>query len=433
MTASRQRAVVVGAGRAGTAAVEQLRAAGFDGEVVVLHDETTPPYDRTACAKGVLSGKQRPGDVALPMDPRLDVTWRLGRRAAALDPWAKVLTTDEGEELGYDGLVVATGAAPVVPPGWPVGQPGFHVLYTLADAWRLRGELRTASVVAVVGGGLTGCEVASFVCSSGRTCILVDPSDRVLGRPLGPMAGALVTDELARQRVDLRLGRRVRRVEPVRRGWLLLLDDGTEVVADAVVATVGERPDTRWLDGVPGLDTSDGLLCDERLRVVGAPDVVAAGTVARWPNLQYSPRPVRLGQWITAWEHGRAAAATLLGGEPPGGAVTHVPRFWSEQFGLRIQVIGMLPSDGEVRVTYLRPGRRDVARGGVLISHYGSTGLEGVVAVNATRAFTSMARGLLATSGAAIHAVAEIQAPTHAPIHAGIQTPIEAPRLAAVG
>ncbi len=404
MSPHSQRAVVVGAGRAGVAAVEELRACGFGGEVVVLHDEPTPPYDRPACAKGILSGKQRPSDVVLPIAPGLDVDWRLGRRAVHLDPQAKLLTTDAGEDLAYDGLVIATGARPVVPPGWPVGAPGFHVLYTVADAWKLRSALRTASVVAVVGAGLTGCEVASVVRSSGRDCVVVDPSDRVLGRPLGAMAGALVTDELARQGVDLRLGRRVLAVEPVRRGWLLALDDGSEVGADAVVVSVGERPDTTWLGDVPGLDASDGVLCDERLRVVGAPDVVAAGTVARWPNLQYSTQPMRVGQWITAWEHGRAAAVSLLEGESGFRCVTHVPRFWSDQFGLRIQVCGVLPDDGEIRVTYLRPGRRDVARSGVLVGHYGETGLEGVVAVNATRAFTSMARGLLATSGPSVAA-----------------------------
>ncbi|MFN0281839.1 MAG: NAD(P)/FAD-dependent oxidoreductase [Kineosporiaceae bacterium] len=401
---ARQRAVVVGAGRAGVAAAEELRVAGFTGEVVVLHDEPTPPYDRPACAKGILGGRQRPADVSLPIAPGVDVDWRLGRRAAYLDPTAKVVTADTGEEIEYDGLVLATGARPVVPAGWPVGQPGFHVLYTVADAWRLRAELRSASVVAVVGAGLTGCEVASVVRSEGRSCVVVDPSDRVMGRQLGSMTAAHVTDELWRQGVDLRLGRRVTAVEPLRRGWLLSLDDGAQVRADVVVATVGERPDTTWLRGVPGLDASDGVLCDERLRVVGAPDVVAAGTVARWPNLQYSAEPVRVGQWITAWEHGRAAARSLLEGDSGTRCVSHVPRFWSAQFGLQIQVCGVVPDDSEVRVTYLRPGRRDVARSGLLVGHYGRTGLEGIVAVNATRAFTSMARGLLATAGPSVPA-----------------------------
>lgn len=412
MTGHQQRALVVGGGRAGVAAVEQLRSSGFTDEIMVIHDEPVMPYDRPACAKGILAGKQLPSDIEMPMSGGLDVHWMLGRRAVDLDPWEKVLTLDDGQDIDYDGLVIATGAGPVTPPDWPVGAPGFHTLYSLDDAWRLRQELRYVESCIVVGGGLTGCEVASYMRHTGRECTLIDPSDRVLGRPLGSMAAGLVTEEIARQGTDLRLGRRVKEVAPYDGGWWLGLDDGSEAVADCVVASVGERPDVSWLQGIEEIDTSNGVLCDERLRVVGVPDVVAAGTVARWPNLQYSSEPIRLGQWITAWEHGRAAAATLLGGEPPGGSVTHIPRFWSDQFGLRIQVIGMLPAEGEVRVTYLRPGRKDTARSGVLVGYYGETGLEGVVAVNAVRAFTSMARGLLATAGPVVAAeTVDIQAP----------------------
>lgn len=423
-----QTVVVVGAGRAGVAAVEELRALAFTGRIVVLHDEPMAPYDRPACAKGLLNGHQRPGDILLPVTGGAGVEWRLGTRAVELDPHHKVVTTGTGEQLAYDGLVVATGAGPVIPPDWPVGERGFHVLYRVSDAWRLRTELRTAAVVVVVGGGLTGCEVASAAHAAGRSVVVVDPSDRLLGRPLGMMAGALVTDELARQGVDVRLGRRVSSVAPVRRGWALTLDDGSEVVADLVVATVGERPDVAWLDGLPGVDTSDGLLCDERLRVEGLPDVVAAGTVARWPNLQYSTRPMRLGQWITAWEHGREAARTLVGAHDHR-PVTHVPRFWSDQFGLRIQVCGVVPRDGETRVTYLRPRRRDVARSGILVGHYGETGLEAVVAVNAPRAFTSVARGLIATSGEVVARppVRAVPAPVLSPVPSPVVPPVLTP------
>jgi hypothetical protein len=197
--------------------------------------------------------------------------------------------------------------------------------------------------------------------------------------------------------VRLRLGRRFRRLDRNRRGWVLVLDDGSEVVADLVVATVGDRPDVRWLAGA-GVDVTDGVLCDEHLRVVGVADVVAAGTVARWPNLRYSAKPRRVGQWITALEQGRAAAASLLCSDHPSRPAALVPRFWSEQFGLRIQVCGEVPTDGsaEMTVSRQRPGRRDTARAGVLVGYHRDGEQIGLVGVNAVRAFTTTARMMLA-------------------------------------
>jgi NADPH-dependent 2,4-dienoyl-CoA reductase/sulfur reductase-like enzyme len=398
--AERQVVVVVGAGRAGVAAVEELRRQGYSGDVVVLHDEEVGPYDRPACSKGLLTGHKRPRDAVLRMRGVDGVEWRLGRRAAALDPDAHVVVTDAGEPLSYDGLVIATGATPRIPPDWPVGEPGLHALYRLGDAWRLREELRRARRVAVVGAGLTWCELAHAVRSLALECVLVDPQPVALARPLGEQVGQMVTREIARDGVQLRLGRRVTSLARARRGWTLGLDDGEQVDADLVVSTIGDRPDTGWLEGTPGLDLSDGILCDPSLRVVGASDVVAAGTVARWPNLRYSAVPSRVGQWITAMEQGRAAARALLAGDRSAEPFMHVPRFWSEQFGLRIQVCGILPAEAEITLTEQRRCRRgrSTLRAGVAVEYRVEGQLVGLVAVNAPRAFTSITRAMLASA-----------------------------------
>src|SRR3954453_14345923 len=109
---SRECVVIVGGGRAGVAAAEELRRLRFAGDVVLLHDESTAPYDRPACAKGLLTGHKRPVDALLRVHDADGVDWRLGRRAMALDAWSRVVHTDTGERFGYDGLVLATGAAP---------------------------------------------------------------------------------------------------------------------------------------------------------------------------------------------------------------------------------------------------------------------------------------------------------------------------------
>jgi NADPH-dependent 2,4-dienoyl-CoA reductase/sulfur reductase-like enzyme len=130
--------------------------------------------------------------------------------------------------------------------------------------------------------------------------------------------------------------------------------------------------------------------------VVGATGVVAAGTVARWPNLRYDTPPSRCGQWVAALEQGQAAARTLMAGEYEAPPAVVLPRYWSDQFGLKIQVCGHMPADAQVSVTRMRPNRRDVARAGFLISYARDGILEGMVAVNAPLAFTAVTRTLMA-------------------------------------
>jgi NADPH-dependent 2,4-dienoyl-CoA reductase/sulfur reductase-like enzyme len=390
--------VILGAGRSGTAAAAELRRSAFRGELLVLHDETVAPYHRPACAKGLLTGHDRPRDVDLELSGCRDVWWQLGESAVAVDAHDQVVTTDRGDEYEYSGLVVATGAHPVRPADWPVNQPGLHVLYGLSDALGLRRDLRAARHVVVVGAGMTGCEVASAVWSLGRECTLVDPAPEVLGRPLGPLLGGLLTDEFTRSGIDLRLGRRMARLSRSRRHWVVGLDDGSDVVTDVVVAAIGERPNVGSLDGLPGVDCTDGVLCDAALRVVGLPNAVAAGSVARWPNQRFSCTASRVSQWLAAWESGAGAARTLLAGRRAT-PVTLVPRFWSEQFGLRIQSCGILPPEAEVSITPSRPGHRNLARSGVAFSYHVDGELVGLAAVNAPRLFTTLTRFLLSDPG----------------------------------
>jgi NADPH-dependent 2,4-dienoyl-CoA reductase/sulfur reductase-like enzyme len=392
-----RRVLVVGAGRAGVAAAEELRRQGFGGEIMVMGDEPAGPYDRPSCSKGLLTGHLRPKDARMVVQDDLAIQWLLGRQAVHLDTARRAVVTDSDEEFRYDGLVIATGARPMWPAGWPSGAPGLYALHGLDDAWALRRALHRAKRVAVLGGGLTGCEVACAVRSMARDCVLIDSKQQLMSRALGEVVGRYVTGVIAGDGVQLRLGRRCQRLERHRRGWALVLDDGSEVVADVVVATIGERPDTGWLDAA-GYDLEDGVRCDENLRVVGGEEVVAAGTVARWPNLRYGIAPRRVGQWIMALEQGRAAAASLLGSDHPSRPAALVPRFWSEQFGLRIQVCGEVPTDGSAEVSVQRRnhGRRDTARAGVLVGYHRGGEQIGVVAVNAARAFTTIARSMLA-------------------------------------
>ncbi len=388
------RIVVVGSGAAGIAAAGELRRRGFEGTLTVLGAEPDAPYDRPACSKGLLNGHRKPSDVLLPVPHELNLDVRRGVTAVRLDPLMRRVDLDNGQECGYDGLIIANGARPVAPSGWPFGEPGLHLLHTITDAWRLRRQLRTARRVAIIGGGLTGCEVACTMRGLAREAIIIDSNPCLMNRAVGEPIGALITGSHQRAGIQTRLGRRVRTVEPRRNRWRIELDDGEYVQADAVVATIGDRPDTAWLAG-SGLDIENGVACDAHLRAIGVDDVVAAGAIARWPNPRYGYGMSRVGQWIAALEQGRAAARTLLAGDRPTPPVALLPRFWSHQDDLRIQAAGQVDPRAEVALTLLRPGRTDTARAGVLASYYLDGRLSGLVAVNAPHAFTATTRALL--------------------------------------
>lgn len=390
-----ERIVIVGGGPAGWAAAGELRRAGFSGEVAVIADEPLGPYDRTACSKGLLNGHQLPRDTKLDLTGCPDVTWRIGQRAVGLDTVARRVVLSGGESYAYDGLVIATGSRPTLPSWWPSEPAGnLFSLHDVADALALRHAMDKARRIAVVGGGLTGCEVACATVASARQAVVINSQQYLMPRSIGEPIGALVTAAHHSAGIETRLGRRVAEANRFRDTWRLVLDDGDVVTADLVVLTAGERPDIEWLEG-SGLDVSDGVRCDPALRAVGADGVVAAGALVRWPNLRYGRELSRVGQWIAALELGQAAARTLLSG-PDAAPATLLPRFWSDQLGLRIQVCGRLDYPGEVGLTELRPGRKHTARAGVVASYSHRGRLTGVVAVNAPRAFTVASRMLAA-------------------------------------
>jgi NADPH-dependent 2,4-dienoyl-CoA reductase/sulfur reductase-like enzyme len=387
------RILIVGGGPAGVAASEELRRQGFSGNITLLCDEPDAPYDRPACSKSLLTGHARPKDVRMPIDGELEVHWQHGRRAVAVDMRRRSVLTQTDEEYPFDGLVIATGSYAALPKGWPSG-PGIHVLHSVNDAWQLRQDLRPAERVAIVGGGLTGCETACAVRELARDAVLIDPKPYVMGRAVGEPIGYLIAEEHRKLGVEMRLGRRVREVERRRGRWRLELDDGSYVHADVVVATLGEKPDVDWLAG-SGIDTSQGVLCDPTLRVVGTEGVVAAGAAVRWPNLIYGSEPTMVGQWIAAVEQGQAAARALLAGDREVPPVGIVPRYWSLQNGLRIMVAGDFRPTDRIVMTEMRPYRKDTARAGVMASYYRDDDLVGLIAVNAGRAFTETTRAML--------------------------------------
>jgi len=347
---SRPTVVVVGASLAGLNAVEGMRDAGFGGRIVVVGAEDRLPYDRPPLSKDVLAGAMPAERTALRDAAHidsLDAEWELGRRATGLDVGARRLALDDGRSLTFDGLVIATGAAPRRLPNQP-DLAGVHVLRTLDDALALSAGLDDTPRVAVVGAGFIGSEVAATARGRGCDVTVIEVAPVPLAHVLGDEMGRAVSQLHRDHGVNLRLGVGVEAFEGDGRVERVRLADGSAVDADVVVVGIGVEPETAWLEG-SGLTLDNGVVCDAMC--VAAERVVAAGDVARWPNAVFD-EVMRVEHWDNAISQGRHAAENLvrmMAGDD-GAPYAPVPWFWSDQYDAKIQYAGRGAPTDEVTV-----------------------------------------------------------------------------------
>lgn len=405
------RVVIVGAGLGGLRAAEQLRAARYAGDIVVLGDEQVHAYNRPPLSKAALTGEAAHEALAYRHRSSVaDVRWRLGERVVRSDLNARTVTTQAGEKIGYDALFAATGVsarrlAIRAPRSWR------HIVRTLGDAAALRPLLQPGSRVVILGAGLIGCEVAASARTRGCDVRVVELAPVPMLGPLGELLGRELQRRHEQHGTRFHLGAEVAEIhgsadageaertgrEGVREAgaagedaWEaertgregareagaagrqgareVELTDGTRLLADVVVEAVGSQPNTGWLAG-NGLDLADGVCCDNQMAMGGRPEAVAVGDVARFPNPMFDEIPRRVEHWNIPAETARRAARTVaaaLGGLRAEGVFTPMPAFWSDQYGIRLQSFGMpalgrddtrvLEGDlaGEVAVGYYR-------------------------------------------------------------------------------
>ncbi len=378
------RVIVVGASLAGLRAAETLRQHEVATSVVVVGDELHRPYDRPPLSKKLLSGEWEPDRIHLrqaDVFDDLDVEWRLGTAASAVNLSSRELTLVDGSVLGFDGLVIATGAHP----RRLAGQDAFdhvHELRTLDDSLRLRDEIAPGGRrVVVIGAGFIGLEAAATAKTLGNDVVVLEGASAPLIRGLGAEMGEAIAALHREHDVDVRCNVLIEGLtaEGVR------LVGGEVVPADAIVVGIGVTPNTHWLEG-SGLRLRDGVVCDANLNALDVsggvvPGVFAAGDVARWPNGLFDVE-MRVEHWTNAAEQGAHVATNLrhLAAGEPFEPYEPLPFFWSDQFEHRIQFLGRASSDDEVRVV---AGSVADAK---FLTLFGSGGrLHGALGVNAPR------------------------------------------------
>lgn len=335
--------VIVGASLAGVRAGEALRRHGYTGRLRLVGEERHfPPFDRPPMSKELLCGTWADPAAVLPISG-LDAELLLGERAVGLDVAGGTVALAGGDQVTWDGLVVATGASPHPMTGLRRGLSGVHTLRTIDDCAALRAELAPSPPVVVVGAGFIGSEVAAACRALGCAVTLVDLVDFPMGRVLtdtdDASLSAFLTGLHAGNGTALRLGTAVTRLVGTDRVEGVELADGSVVEAGVVVLATGVAPNTGWLAG-SGLAVDDGLVLDEFCRAGTDAPVVGAGDVARWFNPLFG-RAMRVEHWTNAGQQAEVAARSLLEFDSPPAAYDAVPYFWTQLYGRHLQFVGV--------------------------------------------------------------------------------------------
>lgn len=385
--------VIVGAGIAGASAAETLRREGYGGRVTLIGAEPVPPYERPPLSKEFLLGRE-PESKLFPRTTAgyaaLGIDLRLGTRAAALDAAARTVSLASGEIIPYDRLLIVTGSEPrtLAVPGTAL--PGVRVLRTLAQARALAAEIRAAAAsgsrVAIAGAGFIGMEVAACCRALGAEVTVVEPLDAPMERALGLEIGGMLAAYHRAQGVELRLGEGVAAFEGTGRVAAVVTSGGDRIPCALALVAIGVRPADDWLRG-SGLTLDDGVWVNERCETE-IEGVYAAGDAASWP---YTPpsagelpaERVRIEHWDNALRQPEVAARNLLGGTA---AYAPVPYFWSDQYTLKLQMVG-----------YARRWDRLITRGtladGTLVAFYLLGGhIAAALAVNRPRELVALKR-----------------------------------------
>jgi 3-phenylpropionate/trans-cinnamate dioxygenase ferredoxin reductase component len=362
-----ERLVITGGGQAAVQAVDTLRRRGFTGQLTLVNDEPWPPYQRPPLSKKYLGGSlERERLLIRPATFFAEhaVSTLFGRRVSEIARHERYVRLDDGLVVPYDALLLATGSRPrrLLVPGSELA--GVHYLRTIADADRIRNECAAGGRLVIVGGGYIGLEVAATARERGMDVTVLEMAPRVMSRVTSPEVSAFYQAEHARHGVHIRCNESVRALHgDPRTGRVraVLTESGGEYPADLVIAGVGVAPADE-LARAAGLECENGVVTDVYCRTTDEA-IYAAGDCTSHLNRRYG-RHLRLESVDNAFEQGTTVALNLLGTQT---VHDKVPWFWSDQFDLKLIIIGLgygydtaivrgSPAARSFSVCYLREG-----------------------------------------------------------------------------
>ena len=336
-----ERIVIAGGGQAAAQAIDTLRRKGFTGTLVLIGEEPWLPYQRPPLSKKYLAGSLERERLLLRPAHFYEshaVETRLGRRVDEVSRREQRLRLDDGSTVAYDALLIATGSRPrqLAAPGTELD--GVHFLRTIADVERIRAGWAAGRRLVIVGGGYIGLEVAATARELGLEVTVLEMAERVMNRVVCPEISSFYEAEHSRHGVRILCNSKVRALAAQAgstRVRAVVTADGEEHAADCVVLGCGAVPADE-LAVAAGLVCENGVVVDDRCRT-SDPLIYAAGDCSSHPSLRYGRR-LRLESVDNAFEQGASAALNMLGLD-----IAHdkVPWFWSDQYDLKLIIIGM--------------------------------------------------------------------------------------------
>jgi 3-phenylpropionate/trans-cinnamate dioxygenase ferredoxin reductase subunit len=338
MTATRGM-VIVGAGEAGARAAVELRDQGWSGAITLIGKEVQPPYERPPLSKQVLITDETPGMKTILNDEQLanyQIHSILGNPVHKIDPANHQVHLANGDSIGYERLLLATGANPRRLELNGEEPAGALYLRTYADALDIRAHLQPNKHIVIIGAGFIGLEVAASARTRGCEVTVIEVGPRILMRGV-PIQIAEVIDARHRQAgVNFKLGVGMKQIERNANQYHITLADETEVKCDTLIIGIGAVPETK-VAADSGLHIENGIAVNEQL-ITSDPDIFAAGDCCSFPHSLYGGKRIRLEAWRNAQDQATHAAINMLGSQE---AYRVVPWFWSDQYDLTLQVAGL--------------------------------------------------------------------------------------------
>ncbi|HEY0269660.1 MAG TPA: FAD-dependent oxidoreductase [Sphingomonas sp.] len=359
--------LIVGAGHGGAQAAVALRQRKFEGTIAIVGEEPEIPYERPPLSKDYLSG-EKTFERILIRPPAFwverEVAMLTGRRVDAVDPEAHTVTLSDGGTIGYGQLIWATGGHPRKLTCSGHSLAGVHGVRTRADVDRMIAELPATAQVVVIGGGYIGLEAAAVLAKLGKHVTVLEALPRVLARVAGEPLSRFYEAEHRAHGVDVRLGVSVECIEEADgHATGVRLASGEVLPAQMVIVGIGIIPAIEPLMKA-GADGGNGVAVDAHCRT-SLPDIFAIGDCALHANAFAEDMPIRLESVQNANDMATIAAKAITGELE----VYHaVPWFWSNQYDLRLQTVGLsighdetvLRGDTASRsfsIVYLKQGR----------------------------------------------------------------------------
>jgi 3-phenylpropionate/trans-cinnamate dioxygenase ferredoxin reductase subunit len=333
-----ERVVIAGAGHAAGQLVASLKQQKFDGQIVLVGDESHLPYQRPPLSKKFLSGELAAERLyvkppAFYNDPRIEL--RLDTVITKIDRDSKTLKIDNGDDIPYDTLILALGSRVRRLSIEGADLAGVHYLRSIDDVNGIREEIENRKNAVIVGAGYIGLEVAAVMRQLGLDVTVIEMADRVMSRVVSPEISDFYQIEHTNQGVKLRLSTGITAMRGEDRIQAVETEDGELIPADFVVLGIGILPNTE-LARAAGLSVEDGIVVNDRCQT-SDPSIYAVGDCTRHPNAIYD-RQLRLESVHNALEQARTAVSNICG-KPS--HYSEVPWFWSDQYDLKLQIAGL--------------------------------------------------------------------------------------------